>query len=134
MKYINSYKLFESSNINPRECAAYLEDIFREMEDIGISIDIGIDKNGIISIDINTNKYNLEDYIDTYLSAEDYLKTLHYSIYEFRVFYHKEEQEQGIRKYSRHNYRNIDEFKIIHGEKITSIEIYFNSEENKISW
>ena len=93
MRYLNTYKLFESSShIGADEVINYLYDIFLEVEDEGFNTLVEKNWNNVYTVLIfksgvplasssnKSHRFKMKDVLETILTSESYMKSLGYKI------------------------------------------------------
>lgn len=97
MRYLNTYKLFESSVEDPKPIIEYLKDIFLEVEDDGFNVDVDKltslynwghvftvviykSESPLVSSPDESIRFKMKDVLETILTAESYMKSLGYKI------------------------------------------------------
>ena len=104
MRYLNTYKLFESSVEDPKPIIEYLKDIFLEVEDDGFNVDVDTltslyNWSNVFTVTIyksefpivrpyvqvrdfndESDRFKIKDVLETILTAESYMKDLGYKL------------------------------------------------------
>jgi hypothetical protein len=97
MRYLNTYKLFESSVEDPKPIIEYLKDIFLEVEDDGFNVDVDTltslynwghvftvviykSESPLVSSPDESIRFKIKDVLETILTSESYMKSLGYKL------------------------------------------------------
>ena len=97
MKYLSTYKLFESSVEDPKPIIEYLKDIFLEVEDDGFNVDVDTltslynwshvfavmiykSESPLVSSPDESIRFKIKDVLETILRSESYMKSLGYKL------------------------------------------------------
>jgi hypothetical protein len=97
MKYLSTYKLFESSVEEPEPTIEYLKDIFLEVEDDGFNVDVDTltslynwghvftvviykSESPLVSSPDESIRFKIKDVLETILTSESYMKSLGYKL------------------------------------------------------